>query len=130
MRDLSHYEAVELIGQAAPDRHSSLSPVQAFHADLNLTTWLDEARDVMRKRNAYLHGYWLPPEDERGVAGYWDKHQKRIDVDLSAITAEVERAELVERGGVSVLRYAGEVLGVPSAAEREPDPDRVETANP
>jgi hypothetical protein len=117
VRRLSHAEAVDELRRVAPGRLSGLGSVQRLHVERNLG-WLDEAGQVMRKRNDYLHGFWLAPDDEAGIpAGYWNRRQERVPVPIDTLRPDVEKAERVERGGVSVLRYACVSLDVPRVAQ-------------
>jgi hypothetical protein len=116
VRRLSHKEATDELLRVAPSRIATLEPVPRFHVELNLG-WLDEARGVMRKRNDYLHGFWLPPDDDLRIpAGFWNRHGERIPIPVDTLRRDVENAEHVERGGVAVLRYACESLNVPLVA--------------
>jgi hypothetical protein len=116
VRGLQYARTVQLIRDITPARADAMEPDTRFHFLHNITSWLDAADEVMRKRNAYLHGYWLPPDEESPLPGYWDRRQQRTPMDLATLTAEITRAEEVEDGGAIMLRQSLEWLGCPRPA--------------
>lgn len=113
VRKLQYSHVVQVIRDLAPARADAMNAVTRFHFMNNVTSWLDEADQVMQKRNSYLHGYWLAPDDDSPFPGYWDRQQRRTEVDFPTLTRAVEVAEHTETGGVIMLRQSLEMLGCP-----------------
>jgi hypothetical protein len=80
VRRLQYAQVAQMARDVAPIRADAMKPVTRFHFVNNLTSWLNAADGVMQKRNAYLHGYWLAPDQDSPLPGYWDRQERRTSV--------------------------------------------------
>lgn len=113
VRTLQYRQVTQVARDLAPARADAMDAPIRDRFLREVTSWLDASELVMRKRNAYLHGFWLAPDEDSPLPGFWDREQRRTGIDLPTMTAAAEEAERIEAGGVSVLRQSLGMLGCP-----------------